>query len=528
MNSMSKMKFKLAGGAKESHSEPIYCIAWSDDLHLSLDDGDGDNGQTSQKKSSTSSTLNHEDKNKHTIDDDDDDDYKKDEKKDEFSSNISDEKQQNEIFVRYMATCGSNHLTLYEVEEAIDNGGKRKNMFGVNNCGFRAKQVYIDADEEEVFYSCVFAGHGVGSDYGYVASTSQSSGLSSLPSWTLNLDGPVPLGGSKKRKRSSSLRNINMAQNIPNLSQNDGPQLCCVAGKKGIIQIIDTVRTSLLISLSGHGDEIYDMSVCPHDPWLLLSASKDESLRLWNIHKAHCIAIFAGHEGHRDAVLCVDWHPMGHMFVSSGMDESIKIWSLEGEDIKNAITNSREGGQERNTESNNYVANSSLRTVHQQLPIFSSSQLHSNYVDCVQFVGDLVLSKTTTNTIALWKPELKTSSHELPLIEKQNNIESSTTSISTSSKLCTNFLHLFDFECSECDVWYVRFGTDPECTKLAIGNKFGDIRVFNIGTRSYQTITNMNCNGTVRHVSFSPNSKSIIAVCDDSTLWKWDVEKKSQ
>ncbi len=108
------------------------------------------------------------------------------------------------------------------------------------------------------------------------------------------------------------------------------------------------------------------MSVSPHNPWLLISASKDESLRLWNVQNAQCIAIFAGHYGHRDAVLSVDWHPLGKAFVSSGMDETIKIWSLEGDQVRRAMeTDKRQDG--------------TFRTAYEQLPIFSTAMIHVNY-----------------------------------------------------------------------------------------------------------------------------------------------------
>jgi WD40 repeat protein len=118
----------------------------------------------------------------------------------------------------------------------------------------------------------------------------------------------------------------------------DGPQLLCVAGTRGVIKVIDTVRQMLAMTLSGHGKDINDLKFSPTNEWLLLSASKDESIRLWNVKNAKCVAIFAGHEGHCDNVLAIAWHSSVHRFVSAGMDTTVKLWNTgEGTNVHRSI-----------------------------------------------------------------------------------------------------------------------------------------------------------------------------------------------
>ena len=90
--------------------------------------------------------------------------------------------------------------------------------------------------------------------------------------------------------------------------------LLAVGGSRGIVKIINCTTLGLHRVLVGHGNSINAFAFHPVDDNLLLSASKDESLRLWNVRASVCIAVFAGDEGHRDEVLSVDFHLLGSCF----------------------------------------------------------------------------------------------------------------------------------------------------------------------------------------------------------------------
>jgi len=381
----------------------------------------------------------------------------------------NDGKNNKSSYFRCFATCAGNFVTIYDVA----NQGRGN---------FTVRQAYEDADSDEVFYACAFGGRGI------QAHVPESMPKDVNESQRMTLSNPVGWTYST----SSS-------------------QLLCCGGSRGIIKVIDPLRRALIMTLSGHGDEIYDLKFSPIDEFLLITASKDESLRLWNIRSATCVVMFTGHEGHRDAILSLSFHPLGTSFVSAGMDTSIKIWSLENETVTKAILESSLPS------TSSLAATKSFSARLQQMPLYSTNKAHTDYVDCVQYVGDLILSKSITNTILLWKPDLS-----------QARVPDSTVRPPRSA----NIIPLREFSLSNCECWFIRFHTDDNCRLLSIGNNVGEIKVWDIDGRceglqtkkSLTNITHKDCQGkTIRMVAFSPDGDSLVACCDDSSVLMWNA-----
>lgn len=86
------------------------------------------------------------------------------------------------------------------------------------------------------------------------------------------------------------------------LDRRDGRPLLCVAGQSGAIRVIDCHACCVVRTLMGHGNAVNELRIHPRRPELLVSASKDESVRMWNIQTGVCVCVFAGEQGHRDQV----------------------------------------------------------------------------------------------------------------------------------------------------------------------------------------------------------------------------------
>ena len=176
----------------------------------------------------------------------------------------------------------------------------------------------------------------------------------------------------------------------------EGATMLAISGQNGNVRVINTAAAEIFRTLKGHGNSVNDVKAHPLAPHIILSASKDESIRMWNIDTAVCVAIFAGAVGHRNEVLSLDIKPTDPdecavRFISGAMDNMVKVWELpdSAELIKKSEVWDRHPG--------------SFPTSRVQAPIYSSSRIHNNYVDCVRCYGDLFLSKSVERRIQMWQ-----------------------------------------------------------------------------------------------------------------------------
>lgn len=140
---------------------------------------------------------------------------------------------------------------------------------------------------------------------------------------------------------------------------------------------------------------------------------------------------------------------------------------------------------------------------HSYYPSFSSCWIHGNYVDCVRWYGDLVLSKSVDHRIVMWQQE-DVPEHPWETCSKFIILMVGSIFRFTSSEFYPLSLHdgvWQEFSFSSADIWFIRFSLDFGLRLLACGNRTGKIYVWDMHDcpRQYPAkLTHKDCRSVVQ------------------------------
>ncbi|KAG0345069.1 hypothetical protein BG004_003999 [Podila humilis] len=237
------------------------------------------------------------------------------------------------------------------------------------------------------------------------------------------------------------------------------------AGTDKLIHILSLSRSKELVRLGGHTHTITDIQAHPTRDECLLSASKDGTVRLWNVNTGKCLIIFEI----KASVTCFNPSSDGQTFLTGGYNGEIREWTLPT--------------LESDPEEPIVVLANDSRVL--------QSSLHTARIDCIRFAKGSVLSKSVNGKVEYWNP-------------------------STLEKLRT--FNIRNTASNQC-----RFDVSLDELFFCVGTSNGSVYVYNI--ESGKTVTELKYRRStkaIRTCIFSRDSRTVVCAGEDSFIWRYD------
>ncbi|KAG8456174.1 hypothetical protein GDO86_002100 [Hymenochirus boettgeri] len=103
-------------------------------------------------------------------------------------------------------------------------------------------------------------------------------------------------------------------------------QLLATGLNNGHVKVWDVHTGRILFNLSGHQDVVRDLSFSSNNNLILVTASRDKTLRIWDLKKdGKLIQVLSGHI---QWVYCCAISPDCSMLCSAAGENSVKLWSM--------------------------------------------------------------------------------------------------------------------------------------------------------------------------------------------------------
>ncbi|XP_010453841.1 PREDICTED: transducin beta-like protein 3 [Camelina sativa] len=110
----------------------------------------------------------------------------------------------------------------------------------------------------------------------------------------------------------------------------DEEQFLAVATNLEEVRVYDVATMSCSYVLAGHKEVVLSLDTCVSSSGnvLVVTGSKDKTVRLWNATSKSCIGVGTGHNG--DILAVAFAKKSFSFFVSGSGDRTLKVWSLDG------------------------------------------------------------------------------------------------------------------------------------------------------------------------------------------------------
>jgi WD40 repeat protein len=281
-------------------------------------------------------------------------------------------------------------------------------------------------------------------------------------------------------------------------------------------------------SLEKHDQAVEGISFSP-DGKMLASASDDSTIKLWNLDGNELRTL----KGHERAVLDISFSPDGKMLASASYDNTIKLWSLDGNELRTLkgqkpfwdISFSPDGKTLASASHDNTIKlwsldGNELRTL----------KGHQGRVYGVSFSpdGKTLASASDDHTIKLWSLD----GNELRTLEGHQgrvySVSFSPDGKTLASASYDNTIKLWNLDGNELRtleghqgrVYSVSFSLDGK----TLASTSDDLTVKLWGIHGNELRTFKGHQSVVLDVRFSPDGKTLASASDDRTIKLWNID----
>ncbi len=276
---------------------------------------------------------------------------------------------------------------------------------------------------------------------------------------------------------------------------NQDNTLLVSASYDNTIKLWDINTRQLLHSFTGHEHAIRSVAF-NHSGTHIVSASHDNTIKLWDVNTRQLLHSFTAHKG---AVTSVAFNYSGTHIVSASNDNTIKFWDINTRQLLYSFT-----GHERairsvafNHSGTHIVSASHDNTI--KLWDVNTKQLlhsftgHEDWVTSVTFnhSGTYIVSASYDNTIKLWDVNTK------------------------------QLLHSF----TSHEDWVTSVAFNHSGTHIVSASHDNTIKLWDVNTKQLlHSFTGHE--SAIRSVAFNHSGTHIVSAFDDNTIKLWDVNTK--
>lgn len=280
-----------------------------------------------------------------------------------------------------------------------------------------------------------------------------------------------------------------------------------VGGERGIIRIIAPEIGENIAVFKGHGKAINELRTHPIHSDVFLSAGRDRSVKIWYAPSGCCLLMVGGASTHNDEVLTADFDVCGSRVVTGSMDHYVKVWDIETK-LEMKLKQAKDLTLKTKVKPSDYCPGE----VH--FPQVVTNEIHTNYIDCARFfVKDFIITKSCQDEICVWK------------IGDESTLDVAY----HSTRAETNVSIYRTLPLPNSDVWFMKLVVDPTYELLAAGDTTGKIKIWPVG-KDFMTcdeehphvLSHRLMRRCVRQIDFSPTGDTLVAVCDDASVWRWN------